>query len=321
MSPKQHPVHLYRESIFMGESQRTVREIWGLLRSLEQQWPANEYHVVNRNCVDFAQAFIEALNVEEPFPRWVGGIAKGYLVHTSMARYPSEDAPGLNMNISRSARSEGWTFKSARSTRSVASVSVTTGTDADIPLPTLLEETRQDEAMKCACGEVLLPAQQEFAGCCPKCAKGQRVEDEADKGCQNLNDSVEKQGWYPFTPRSARPHLIEEPQADVPPSSREPKRGLQLFGWTDVTYAPKSMSCLKGNAASSPLPVIDQEQPFEQPHETPLPNFPRSPQPPRKGSSCEDGCPSCLVWLIPYLTAEPRYSASASKKRRVKMEL
>jgi len=92
--PKGHPVHSYRESVYLGESSVQVGAIWNTLLALEQKWLASCYHAINHNCVDFAEIFAEKLRTPEPFPAWVRGIAKGLLSYTPLA-YIEEDAlPG-----------------------------------------------------------------------------------------------------------------------------------------------------------------------------------------------------------------------------------
>lgn len=83
--PKAHPVHSYRESVYLGESSAQVGTIWNTLLALEQQWLASCYHAINHNCVDFAELFAEKLQTPEPFPDWVRGIAKGFLSYTPLA--------------------------------------------------------------------------------------------------------------------------------------------------------------------------------------------------------------------------------------------
>jgi len=90
LSPKRHPVHIYRESVLLGQSTMSVYDIWKVLLRLERQWPANSYHTLRRNCTDFAEELVQALSVPEPFPRWVRGIAKGYLIHTPFANLGAE---------------------------------------------------------------------------------------------------------------------------------------------------------------------------------------------------------------------------------------
>merc|ERR1719454_1033315 len=38
-----------------------------------EEWPANRYHIVSRNCVTFAEELTTALQAPQPFPTWVRG--------------------------------------------------------------------------------------------------------------------------------------------------------------------------------------------------------------------------------------------------------
>merc|ERR1719401_1975207 len=78
-TPKAHPRHVYRETIYLGRSPFCAVEIYNLVSNLEKQWPAKSYHFLNNNCTDFAQAFASQLAVPEPFPAWTHGVAKGFL--------------------------------------------------------------------------------------------------------------------------------------------------------------------------------------------------------------------------------------------------
>lgn len=77
-TPKQHPRHVYRESVWLGCSPLGANEICNLLARLEKNWPARSYHFLNHNCTDFAEALANSL-VVQPFPTWTHGIAKGLL--------------------------------------------------------------------------------------------------------------------------------------------------------------------------------------------------------------------------------------------------
>jgi hypothetical protein len=77
-TPKQHPRHVYRESVWLGCSPLGANEICNLLARLEKNWPARSYHFLNHNCTDFAEALSNSL-VVQPFPTWTHGIAKGLL--------------------------------------------------------------------------------------------------------------------------------------------------------------------------------------------------------------------------------------------------
>mmetsp|Transcript_23951 Transcript_23951/g.52109 ORF Transcript_23951/g.52109 Transcript_23951/m.52109 type:complete len:239 (+) Transcript_23951:27-743(+) len=74
MRPQVHQVHIYRESIDLGFSELTEGQIRTVLGEHVDHWRANTYHPVKRNCLHFAKAFVEALEVPEPFPAWVLGL-------------------------------------------------------------------------------------------------------------------------------------------------------------------------------------------------------------------------------------------------------
>lgn len=71
--PKQHQVHVYKESISMGESPLTEDEVKTVIADAMDAWPANSYHPISRSCVNFAEDLLQRLKVPEPFPAWVRG--------------------------------------------------------------------------------------------------------------------------------------------------------------------------------------------------------------------------------------------------------
>lgn len=74
MRPRAHQVHVYSESICLGTSELSDQQIRSVLGGFVDGWPARSYHPVNRNCIHFAQAFVEALRCSQPFPEWVLGL-------------------------------------------------------------------------------------------------------------------------------------------------------------------------------------------------------------------------------------------------------
>lgn len=134
---KVHPVHVYRESVYLGESPLGVSDIWNLLLQLERRWLASTYHVVNRNCTDFAVEFAKALCVREDIPAWVHGIAKGWLRQTPLANVDSSFLPrscgsSVSMSQSESVRLRG------------IGSSVATSNDAGAGSAFLLSSLKQD---------------------------------------------------------------------------------------------------------------------------------------------------------------------------------
>lgn len=71
--PRSHRVHVYRESLCMGESGLSEQDIRNVLGDIMDEWLASSYHPITRNCVSFAEALVTALKVPEPFPPWVRG--------------------------------------------------------------------------------------------------------------------------------------------------------------------------------------------------------------------------------------------------------
>lgn len=71
--PRLHQVHIYRESMFMGESPLCEAEIRDVLACAMDNWPASSYHPIQRNCITFAEELVGLLRVAEPFPLWVRG--------------------------------------------------------------------------------------------------------------------------------------------------------------------------------------------------------------------------------------------------------
>lgn len=75
--PKMHPRHVYRESVWLGTSTLTAKELCNVLLGAERDWPAKSYHFLNHNCTDFAEVLAQSLKAPIPFPAWAHGLAKG----------------------------------------------------------------------------------------------------------------------------------------------------------------------------------------------------------------------------------------------------
>jgi hypothetical protein len=71
--PKGHQVHVYKESICMGDSPLTEDGVKSALCSAMDDWSANSYHPIHRNCLNFAEDLCKRLQVPEAFPTWVRG--------------------------------------------------------------------------------------------------------------------------------------------------------------------------------------------------------------------------------------------------------
>lgn len=80
--PKEHFFHVYRESVYMGDTDLSRAEVWLLLERLKPEWPGNSYHLFQRNCITFADVLCHELGVNRVpeyvwrLPRHGAGLAE-----------------------------------------------------------------------------------------------------------------------------------------------------------------------------------------------------------------------------------------------------
>lgn len=73
-TPRQHAVHIYRQSIIMGTTTLRDWEVRYLIRGqLAPQWPGGSYNLLRRNCIHFCDELLLYLGVS-PIPSWVKGL-------------------------------------------------------------------------------------------------------------------------------------------------------------------------------------------------------------------------------------------------------
>ena len=63
-----------RESILLGTTKYSYREIYSMLDNIKEKFPGNSYHLIRKNCNTFTNCFAEAL-LHEPIPSWVNRMA------------------------------------------------------------------------------------------------------------------------------------------------------------------------------------------------------------------------------------------------------
>mmetsp|Transcript_159348 Transcript_159348/g.281361 ORF Transcript_159348/g.281361 Transcript_159348/m.281361 type:complete len:195 (+) Transcript_159348:67-651(+) len=73
-APKAHDCHRYRESIEMGETSLSSRQLSSLIRRMARDWQGDSYNLLRRNCCNFADTFCRELGVGG-IPRWVMNLA------------------------------------------------------------------------------------------------------------------------------------------------------------------------------------------------------------------------------------------------------
>lgn len=71
--PRQHPHHLYRQSVVMGTTDLNDRQVMQVILGMADEWPARRYSIIRCNCIHFCHELLQRLNVG-PVPRWVSGL-------------------------------------------------------------------------------------------------------------------------------------------------------------------------------------------------------------------------------------------------------
>lgn len=148
---RHHPRHVYRESVWLGESPLNQEDIRTVMQDLEQAWLAVSYHFVRRNCVDFAEELHRRLRVPVPFPAWVRGCSKSILQHTPLASsdeswYTLSSCKSCNSGSSSDCSScTGWCDAASNSASSAPSSQAKRGEQT-------AEETEEAQVPHCICG-------------------------------------------------------------------------------------------------------------------------------------------------------------------------
>eukprot|EP01071_Lankesteria_metandrocarpae_P009462 Lankesteria_metandrocarpae@DN5200_c0_g1_i20.p1 len=69
--PKGHPNHVYRETLRMGRTRLShLQVIYLVEKILKPEWPGPTYHILKRNCINFADQFCCLLGVGS-VPSWL----------------------------------------------------------------------------------------------------------------------------------------------------------------------------------------------------------------------------------------------------------
>lgn len=72
-TPRQAPSHTFRQTICLGISCRTKKAVQAQLKALMNEWPAQGYNILTRNCMSFCRDFCRKLGVQEA-PDWVDAL-------------------------------------------------------------------------------------------------------------------------------------------------------------------------------------------------------------------------------------------------------
>eukprot|EP00403_Amphidinium_massartii_P016510 CAMPEP_0178422620 /NCGR_PEP_ID=MMETSP0689_2-20121128/27268_1 /TAXON_ID=160604 /ORGANISM="Amphidinium massartii, Strain CS-259" /LENGTH=329 /DNA_ID=CAMNT_0020044191 /DNA_START=44 /DNA_END=1033 /DNA_ORIENTATION=- len=79
------PEHVYRESITLGSTALSPREVLELLRDMSKEWAGSDYNLIRHNCCNFCDALSSRLGLGG-IPAWVNSLATSAAVFDDMAR-------------------------------------------------------------------------------------------------------------------------------------------------------------------------------------------------------------------------------------------
>jgi len=68
--PRSHEVHVYHESILLGETNLSVMEVSDLINELGTEWQGDDHHMLEKNCCNFSDTLGHMLTGES-IPEWV----------------------------------------------------------------------------------------------------------------------------------------------------------------------------------------------------------------------------------------------------------
>jgi len=84
--PKSNPLFRYIETIELGTTPMSRSEVLSVIGDLTQAWPSSSYHLISRNCVDFAEDLVSRLKVPGKVPRWVAGLGRSVRASSLLRR-------------------------------------------------------------------------------------------------------------------------------------------------------------------------------------------------------------------------------------------
>lgn len=72
--PRHHPVHVYRQSVNLGQTQLTEAQTIHMMKTeIARAWPGGRYDLIHCNCIHFCEELAKRLGAQ-PVPSWVRGL-------------------------------------------------------------------------------------------------------------------------------------------------------------------------------------------------------------------------------------------------------
>jgi hypothetical protein len=103
--PKQHSVHSFKRSIDMGLTKLSMRSVFSLTDEMGTEWSKTAYHVLNKNCISFANSFCIALGC--------GSIPSIFIGSKFSDEAPDDPPWKLSSLYSQASAAARWAFGSA----------------------------------------------------------------------------------------------------------------------------------------------------------------------------------------------------------------
>jgi hypothetical protein len=122
-TPRVHPHHQYRESVDLGTTALSEHAVCRLLHVLQRKWRAEEYDLLQKNCIVFCEAFARLLGVSS-VPQFVrASMEAGRSLLTS--------APATQVEVPQAIRPRVGFLKSQSANRNLELVASTDEVSTD----------------------------------------------------------------------------------------------------------------------------------------------------------------------------------------------
>lgn len=97
---KKNPMYAYRESVELGDTEKTTQQIKEILSSLKLTWPGTSYDLLSRNCCHFCEVLCAELGVKAP-PAWLNRFATGADATVAAVNNTITTMRGISQEFSR----------------------------------------------------------------------------------------------------------------------------------------------------------------------------------------------------------------------------
>ena len=109
--PKGCKAHVYKDSIDMGETEKSEEEVSQIIEDMKAEWLGLDYDLLRKNCCLFSKALVDKLGAG-PVPSWVTNLAAaGATLHDGIlkgkAYADKASCRCLRPQISRAGRDHG----------------------------------------------------------------------------------------------------------------------------------------------------------------------------------------------------------------------